>query len=146
MDLEIKYERGSMTVHLEEFLSCRSISKVRRLVKVIRKSFTPECEEQIRGYVQQEIEQFEPKQKENQRYIVGYVEKVKFCQRQLDNSIINRSKYKRNSDGWKHYNTFVKQLRQEMNELKKLLSSRQSSFDRNVRNKEFFRKVLEIIT
>jgi hypothetical protein len=27
MDLEIRYENGSMTVHLEEFLNTRSIAK-----------------------------------------------------------------------------------------------------------------------
>lgn len=146
MDLEIKYENGSMTVHLEEFLNCRSISKVKKLVKLIHHSVNPDDIGKIRMFVEQEIEQFEPKQKENTRYIIGYTEKVKFCQKQLDNSITNRSKYKRNSDGWKHYNTFVKQFRQEMKELKALLRSRQSDYDKNIRNKEFYRKVLQIIT
>ena len=146
MDIEIRYENGSMTVHLDEFMTCRSISKVRELVKIIRKSNTPECENAIREYIEQEIEQFEPKQKENAKYIVGYTEKVKFCQRQIDNSVLNRNRYKRNTDGWKHYNEFVKQYRQEMKELKALLRSRQSDFDRNIRNKEFYQKVLQIIT
>ena len=52
MDLEIRYENGSMTVHLEEFLNIRSIAKVRRLLKLIRSSFTPECEQQIKEFVQ----------------------------------------------------------------------------------------------
>lgn len=145
MELEIKYEHGSMVIHLENFLDCRNLSKVKKLVKIIRGSFTPECEDKLRRYVEQEIEQFEPKQKENSKYIIGYTEKVKFCQKQLDNSITNRSKYKRNSDGWKHYNTFVKQFRQEMKELKTLLRSRQREFDKNVKNKEFYKKVLQII-
>ena len=33
MDLEIRYENGSMTVHLEEFLSERRIAKVRKQVE-----------------------------------------------------------------------------------------------------------------
>ena len=49
MDIEIRYENGSMTVHLDEFMTCRSISKVRELVKIIRKSSTPECENAIRN-------------------------------------------------------------------------------------------------
>ena len=52
MDLEIRYENGSMTVHLEEFLNIRSIAKVRKLLKLIRSSFTPECEQQIKEFVQ----------------------------------------------------------------------------------------------
>lgn len=151
MDLEIKYERGSMVIHLEKFLDCRSISKVKKLVKIIRNSFTPECEDKIREYVEQEIEQFEPKQQENQRYIIGYTEKVKFCQKQLDNALHNRNQYKKStplhkSDGWEHYNAYVKQFRQEMREIKALLRSRQSDFDKNIRNKEFYKKVLQIIT
>ena len=77
---------------------------------------------------------------------MGYTEKVKFCQKQIDNSVLNRNRYKRNTDGWKHYNEFVKKYRQEMKELKSLLRSRQSDFDRNIRNKEFYQKVLQIIT
>lgn len=49
MDLEIRYENGSMTVHLEEFLNIRSIAKVRKLLKLIRSSFTPECEQQLKN-------------------------------------------------------------------------------------------------
>jgi hypothetical protein len=146
MDLEIKYENGQMTVHLEEFLDCRNITKVKKLLKVIRNSFTPECEDKIREYIEQETEQYESTQKEHARYIVGYTEKVKFCQKQLDNCLANRDKYKRKSDGWKHYHEFVKQYRQELRELKALLYSRQSCFDKNVRKMEFYKKVLENIT
>lgn len=146
MDLKIKYGHGSMTVHLKEFLDCRNITKVKKLIKLIHHSVNPDDIGKIRMFVEQEMEQFEPKQKENQRYIVGYTEKVRFCQRQLDNSIINRSKYKRNGDGWKHYNHHAKQFRQELKELKTLLRSRQSDFDKNIRNKEFYEKVLQMIT
>lgn len=35
-DITIKYDHGQMLIHLEEFLSCRSISKVRKLIKLIK--------------------------------------------------------------------------------------------------------------
>lgn len=89
MDLEIKYEHGSMVIHLENFLDCRNISKVKKLVK-IKNSFTPECEDKIREYVEQ--------------------------------------------------------FRQEMREIKVLLRSWQSVSDKNIRIKEFYKKVLQIIT
>ena len=54
-----------MTVHLEEFLSCRSITKVRKLLKVIRISFTPKCEQQMKEFILNWLEQFEQKQLEN---------------------------------------------------------------------------------
>mgnify|MGYP003171861256 CR=1 FL=1 len=69
MDLEIRYENGSMTVHLEEFLSERRIAKVRKLLKVIRSSFTPECEQQMKEFIQEQTEQTEQVQKEHSIYI-----------------------------------------------------------------------------
>ena len=71
MDLEIRYENGSMMVHLEEFLNIRSITKVRKLLKLIRSSFNPECEQQIKEFVQEQTEQFEQVQKEHSIYIEG---------------------------------------------------------------------------
>lgn len=83
MDLEIRYENGSMTVHLEEFLNIRSITKVRKLLKLIRSSFTPECEQQIKKFVQEQTEQFEQVQKEHSIYIEGYTQKVKYAEQQI---------------------------------------------------------------
>lgn len=146
MDLNIKYQNGSMTVHLEEFLDCRSIGKVKKLLKVIRDSYTPYEEQKLKDFIEQEIEQFEPKQMEDHKYIIGYEEKVKFCQKQLNNCIANRSNFKRNSDPWKHYNSYVKQFREELRDIKKLLSSRRSDLNRCIRNKQFYIKCLENIT
>lgn len=146
MDLKIKYENGSMIIHLENFLNCHSISKVKKLVKIIRSSFTPEYEDMFRKYVEQEIEQFEPKQSEISKRIIGYEGKVKFCQTRLDRCTASRDRFKRNSDGWKHYNNQVKPFRQELKEIKSSLRSCQLEYDRNIRDKDFYKKVLEIIT
>ena len=151
MELEIRYENGLMIINLEEFLNIRSISKIRRLLKLIRSSFTPECEQQMKEFILNWYEQFEQKQLENERYITGYTEKVKFCQRQLNNALWNRSQFKKStpshkSNEWEYYNECVRQSREELRKLKALLRSRQSDFDNNVRNKEFYGKVLENIT
>lgn len=101
MDIEIKYDHGSMTVHLDEFLKCRSIARVRKLVKLIRGSFNPECEEQIRKFVQAELEQFEqsePKQKELLRYIKGnrqLKERFRTCLSEYNINMKNRDFYKK---------------------------------------------------
>lgn len=86
MDLEIRYENGSITVHLEEFLNIRSITKVRKLLKLIRSSFNPECEQQIKEFVQEQTEQFEQVQKEHSIYIEGYTQKVKYAEQQISRS------------------------------------------------------------
>ena len=51
-DITIKYDHGQMLIHLDNFLSDRKISEVRKLIKLIRQSYTPECEEQIKEYIQ----------------------------------------------------------------------------------------------
>lgn len=43
MDLYIKYDNGSMAIHLDAFLDYRSIGKVKKLVKLIQQSYTPGC-------------------------------------------------------------------------------------------------------
>ena len=174
MDLEIRYENGSMTVHLEEFLSCRSITKVRKLLKVIRSSFTPECEQQMKEFIQEQTEQFEQVQKEHSIYIEGYTQKVKYAEQQIrqtkhrisqiqtgvKNSQFARDSYRKNTKAWKNCNADVKKYRErlkeprttlkaqneELKELKALLRSRQQFFDRNVRNKGFYKKVMQEIT
>lgn len=174
MDLEIRYENGSMTVHLEEFLSERRIAKVRKLLKVIRSSFTPECEQQMKEFIQEQTEQFEQVQKEHSIYIEGYTQKVKYAEQQIrqtkhrisqiqtgvKNSLLLRDSHRKNTKVWKNCNADVKKYRErlkepratlkaqngELKELKALLRSRQQSFDRNIRNKEFYKKVMQKIT
>ena len=146
MDLEIKYDNGSMIVHLDEFLNCRSISKFRKLVKLINQSANPDDIGKVRMFIEQEIKQLEPRQKENERYVIGYEEKVKFCQKQLENCIYNRERFKKNSSGWQHFNIHVKQFRQELREIKTLLSPQKSDRDKYIRSKQFYVKCLENIS
>lgn len=124
MDLEIRYENGSMTVHLEEFLNIRSITKVRKLLKLIRSSFNPECEQQIKEFVQEQTEQFEQVQKEHSIYIEGYTQKVKYAEQQIrqtkhcisqiqtgvKNSQLLRDSHRKNTKVWKDRNADVKKV------------------------------------
>jgi hypothetical protein len=174
MDLEIRYENGSMTVHLEEFLSERRIAKVRKLLKVIRSSFTPECEQQMKEFIQEQTEQFEQVQKEHSIYIEGYTQKVKYAEQQIrqtkhrisqiqtgvKNSQLLRDSHRKNTKVWKDRNADVKKYRERLKEprttlkeqneelrnLKSRLWKRQKAFDCNVRNKEFYKKVMQEIT
>lgn len=174
MDLEIRYENGSMTVHLEEFFSERRIAKVRKLLKVIRSSFTPECEQQMKEFIQEQTEQFEQVQKEHSIYIEGYTQKVKYAEQQIrqtkhrisqiqtgvKNSQLLRDSHRKNTKVWKDRNADVKKYREHLKEpratlkeqneelrnLKTLLWQRQKAFDCNVRTKEFYKKVMQEIT
>lgn len=122
MDLEIRYENGSMTVHLEEFLNTRSIAKVRKLLKLIRSSFTPECEQQMKEFIQEQAEQFEQVQKEHSIYIEGYTQKVKYAEQQIrqtqhiisqiqtgvKNLQLLRDSHRKNTKVWKNRNADLK--------------------------------------
>ena len=44
-----------------------------------------------------------------------------------------------------HYNDFVKDFKQDMKELKAKLQLRKRERDRNIRNNDFYKKVLQII-
>ena len=151
MDLEIRYENGSMTVHLEEFLNSRSITRVRKLLKIIRSSYTWECEQQIKEFVQNWLEQFEQKQLENERYITGYEQKVSYCQKHLQSAMRTRDNYKKStplyrSEGWDKWNEAVKEVRKELSELKKQLRFYESQRNNNIKNRNFYKTVLENIT
>lgn len=174
MDLEIKYENGSMIVHIEELLNCHNISKVKKLLKVIRCSYTPECEQQIKEFVQEQTERFEQVQKEHSIYIESYMQKIRNAEQQIRQTkhVISqiqsdvsklqfiRDSHRKNTKVWKNCNADVKEQRKflkepretlkdqnkELKELKTLMKSRQHAFDSNIRNKEFYKKVLQIIT
>jgi hypothetical protein len=147
MDLIIDYDKGSMLIHLEEFLNFGSITKVRKLVKLIHQSVNPDDIGKLRTFIEQELEQIDLRKKENERYIVGYEDKMRFCHKQLENCIYTRDHFlKKGSREWVHYNLHVKQHRQELKEIKALLNSKKSDCNRFIRNKQFYVKCLENIS
>lgn len=146
MDIQIKYDNGSIVIHLENFMQCQSIAKLKKLLKLIRNSSTPECEVAIWKYIKQEMEEFEVKQAENKRYIVGYSEKITFCQKHLDKNIAIGGRFKKSDKAWDYWNQCVKEARQELKDMKALMRSRELDHDRNIRMQEFYKRALENIT
>lgn len=61
--IEIRYPHGSMVVNILEFLEVRSITKLRKLLKVIRSSNTPECETRLSEFIQKELDDYDTTQK-----------------------------------------------------------------------------------
>lgn len=113
-------------------------------------------------------------QKEHSIYIEGYAQKIRYAEQQIrqtqhvisqiqtgvKNLQLLRDSHRKNTKVWKNRNADMKKQRErlkeprntlkeqkeELKELKALLRSRQQSFDRNIRNKDFYKKVLENIT
>ena len=145
MTLEIKYENGSMTVHLEQFLGCRSISKVRKLVKIIQRSYTPDEINKILNYIEQFKETYEIDLKTSESKIIGYESKVKIAKSYLDKSIMYRGKCTRNSSPWKYHNNYVKQYREELKKLQQLLREENKILNNLKRNKKFYDDCLIVL-
>ena len=93
----IKYENGEMQINLEEFLcySCnRSISKVRKLVKIINNSYTPEVIEDMKKFIEQRINTTDTIiETARERYWV-FNDEVKKYEKRLDSVVAHRANYK----------------------------------------------------
>lgn len=148
-DIVIKYQegtgKGTMTIHLEELLSCRSISKVRKLMKLINQYGDGSEVQKILNIIEQFSDSYDVDQKLNECKIVGYTDKIKFTDRQIQNLVSNRSRFKKSSDGWKHYNELVKEQREELRILKNSLFTAKSDFKKNERLHIFYDKCLIVM-
>lgn len=118
-NLIIKYDRGTMTVNLEEFLSCRKIAKVRKLLKLIERSETPELTEQIQSHIEQKLNGLDNIAKTWATIHVICKEEVKQTEHELNRWVQLRLGYKKNTDGYKHYHENVKNSREKLKKAKK---------------------------
>lgn len=127
-DITIKYDHGQMLIHLEEFLSCRSISKVRKLIKLINRSDNPDIVNQIKDHIQYRIDRNKAE--------------VKDAEMNMQHWLYLRSQHKKGSNGYKHYMTNVKESRDTLKEKKADLRSAEKEYKDSIRDKEFFSKLL----
>lgn len=141
-DLTIRYDNGQMIIHLEEFLACRNISKVRKLLKIIARSDTPEMTEQIQSHIEHRIKGLDDVGKISANQYVKYKEEVKQVEQEVDRLVQLRSRYKKKSDGWAHYNDRVKGSRERLREVKASMRNSKKEFDDTIRDKKFFEKLL----
>ena len=141
-DLTIRYGNGQMIIHLEEFLACRNISKVRKLLKIIARSDTPEMTEQIQSHIEHRIKGLDDVGKISANQYVRYKEEVKQVEQEVDRLVQLRSRYKKKSDGWAHYNDRVKESRERLREVKASMRNSKKEFDDTMRDRAFFEKLL----
>lgn len=153
-DIEIKYEHGSMVVHLENFLSDGKISKVRKLLKVIRQSYTPECEDQIKEFVTQRVtnkEQFHSDQVALAGKITNIESNIDQLERRLKGATISRNAFKKSTPihknkDWEMWNEQVSYIRESLRESKKILAAVNREYKQNIKDRSFYKKVIEEIT
>ena len=134
-----------MQINLEEFLcySCnRSISKVRKLVKIINNSYTPEVIEDMKKFIEQRMNTTDTIIETAREHCLVFNDEVKKYEKRLDSVVAHRANYKRNTDGWKYYNKQVKEVRENLRTAKVNMRAAKYQFDDTVRMKNFFIKLL----
>lgn len=141
-DLIIKYDHGQMLIHLEEFLSCRKIANVRKLLKLIERSETPELTEQIQSHIEQKLKGLYRIAKTWANIHVRCEEEVKQTEYELNGWVQLRSGYKKSSNGYKHYNENVKKSREKLKKAKERMRNSKKEFDDTMRDRTFFEKLL----
>lgn len=145
MDLQIKYKNGSMTVHLEEFLSMRKITKVRKLVKLIKESYTPEELHKIQEYIEQFNEHYEDDQRTTKLKIAGYSSKVEFCKKQITRCMTVRDSYRKQSENWVTFNDNLKEHREELKSIQIFLRNTKREYTNREKEKVFLDECSKVL-
>ena len=151
-DITIKYDHGQMLIHLDRFLSDGKITKVRKLLKLIRQSYTPECEEQIKEYIQQCGVMDKDKVHNSQVALAGKITNIEsniyILENRLKAATFNRNMLKKSTpihknEEWEKWNEQVKDCRKSLRESKILLTVVNQEYKQNIKNRVFYQKVMQ---
>ena len=149
-DITIKYDHGQMLIHLDSFLSDGKIANVRKLLKLIRQSYTPECEEQIKEYIQCVTDK--DKFHNNQVVLAGRITDIEsniyLLENRLKVATINRNRFKKSTpihknEDWERWNKQVNECRELLKESKKVLTEVNREYKQNIKNMVFYKKVMQ---
>lgn len=139
-DLEIKYDRGVMVIHLEEFLACRSISKVRKLLKIIQRSRTPEMIEQMQQEIAVGVKSICADIDETTKRTI-ILEKRKQI---LESYIIfyKNIRSKVSKQEWKEYSKLLNASKEKLKIIKRDLNIEKLMLSRYIKDKVFYERLL----
>lgn len=144
MDVTIQYNNGKMTICVDEFLKMRNLRKFKKLMKIIRTSYTPEIEDEIKEYMERRIPDFEQQTKWTENAFVSAqtkqkeaMEEVDRLQRECEYLVKGLPRYKEKMEKLKLAKDSVKYWKAESTSLKR-------EFEKLKRIKEFCEKCLEI--
>lgn len=151
LDFKGKWDNYHMVVDLTKFMETRSITRMRKLMRYIRESDTPEELTKISDWIQDFLGSYESDQRDRKRLIDLYVRKVKFLEIELNRDIHLR-------DNLQHYITFrkvnpdyadvnehVKIVREGLKRTKEQIRYIEREYNRCERMKDFVTKVSEVI-
>ena len=130
-----------MTINLPEYLDCQTLTNIRRLIKVVETSDTPEELEKLHNYVETELQQIDRRMKEAANKAVDARTKAKELQPELDKLVYARNRYKKNSPPYKELMEKVKDMRERIALQNSIYRCQKSEVSRLQRNKEKFNKL-----
>lgn len=141
-EIKIEYDRGTMVIHLEEFLSCRSISKVKKLLKIIQQSHTPEAADQMQQFIEDKVGDLDVLMRVSARRYELLQEKVQGLKYAIEAQKSQRDRNTKDSPFYKYYNDILKVSRENLRDAKKLLNIAKREFDNHAKDKAFLEKLL----
>lgn len=130
-----------MTINLPEYLDGQTLTNIRRLIKVVETSDTPEELEKLHSYVKAELQQIDRWMKEAANKAVDARTKAKELQPELDELVYARNRYKKNSPPYKELMEKVKDMRERIALQNSIYRCQKSEVSRLQRNKEKFNKL-----
>lgn len=150
------YGRGDMRIDADAFLSMRNVTKIRKMLKIIRTSDTPEQEKVFKDHIEQFLsatvgakKAYANKAVEWGTRTVEEQQKLEQIQSELEKVIAHRNAQTRNSSPWKYWNEQVKEVKRRVKQQKEKVRFAESqkrdymnNFRTIQRNEAFCKKLL----
>ena len=145
--LHISYNngRGHMTVNTLAFLSEHGIRNIRKLIKLIESSDTPDELEKLHSVLREEISTFDLRLKELANRGANARTRYKELEPELERLVYQRERDKKSDRRYKDLMLRVKAVRENIRHEKAVYHSAVSDFKRLSRNKEKFNKIAKEI-
>lgn len=139
--------KGQMIINLENFFEQRSISKVRKLLKVINTIGTAPDEtiSIIESFIVNYIEQIEPMKKMYAQNYLKYKEVIPGINEKIENATVTRMAFKHNSQQYRRITERLKEYRKELSMAKAQARGYEWSFKKYDKMKVFMHQCLEEI-
>lgn len=138
--------KGEMNVRVDEFIQHQTISKIKKLINLIRTSEKPDTEQIIVDWCKKWLSLYESEQKTHANLHVHYMDKMHEFERDAEISRTLRDSYKKKSQGYKNYAEQMKGHQEKAREARTSANSHKRNFQENERIKEKIDKVLEFIS
>jgi len=147
-EIKITWNHGKGTMHifLDRWMEMRSITKFKKLVKIINKSDQPEILDVISEWCSDFIEQSEPQMKTLANMLVGYKDKIPYATQKYEKAIAERNHYRRGTKPYKAMTQYVKNTKSDLQELKNALCQTNQKFTKMQKMKDYCTKCLEILS